>query len=54
MPAAVDRCVKRILPAIRKQYKNKSASEQEQIAWATCTKMNKAGKLRRDGDELIL
>jgi len=51
MPAAVDRCVRRILPAIRKQYPNKSPKEQEQTAWATCRKLWNEGKLSRDGEE---
>jgi len=54
MPAEVDRCVRRILPAIRRQYPNKTSQEQEQTAWATCYKMYKSGKLKRDGTELTL
>jgi len=54
MPAAVDRCVSRILPSIRKQYPNKKPSEQESIAWATCRKLWNQGKLTRDGEELKL
>ena len=54
MPVAVDKCVRRILPAIRKQYPNKTPQEQEQTAWATCRKMWNEGKLKRDGTELTL
>jgi len=52
MPIAVEKCVTRILPAIRKQYPNKTPEEQRSIAWGTCTKMYNEGKLTADGEEL--
>jgi len=51
MPVAVEKCVARIKPAVRKQYPNKTDSEIESIAWGTCTNMYKSGKLNRDGTE---
>ena len=54
MPAAVDKCVRRILPRIRKQYPNKTSKEQEQVAWATCQKLWNSGKLSRDGTEKLI
>jgi len=54
MPAAVDRCVRRILPRIRQQYPNKTPEEQRQIAWATCRKRWNEGRLTRDGEDLKL
>lgn len=51
MPAAVDRCVTRIIPELKKQYPNKSDKEIEQMAWATCNKLWKQGKLSRGGEK---
>ena len=52
MPEAVEKCVTRILPAIRKQYPSKTPEEQRSIAWGTCTKMYKEGKLTATGEPL--
>ena len=54
MPAAVDKCVRRIKPALREQYPNKSEAEIERIAWAKCNQMWKEGRLTRDGKEVKL
>jgi len=52
MPAVVDRCVSRIMPELKKQYPNKTAEEIRSMAWATCYKLWKDGKLSRDGKEV--
>ena len=54
MPAELDRCVKRITPALKQQYPEKTEKEITSMAWATCTKLYKDNKLCRDGTELKL
>jgi len=54
MPLEVEKCVRRILPQIKKQYPEKTPSEQEQAAWAICTSLYNQGKLTRGGEEIKL
>ena len=48
----MDRCVKRIIPALKQQYPEKSDKDITTMAWATCTKLYKNNKLHRDGTEV--
>jgi hypothetical protein len=53
MPAAVENCVTKITPALKRKYPNKTDAEITQMGWGICTKMYKEGKLNDDGTSTI-